>query len=686
MKQPLRFLLALGALVLGFTAPAQAAEPAPAKTYTAALLVSNRAGKAYDAKIPVLEDLLTARLTDLGLNIVSREIVVDNLRKFDPATASSARLADSLEAQLSDQSSAIRLAQGLGVDYLLVASITSYSENKKRIKAYGQTLNNHEHTLRVTYKILDAQTGGSVTGDVARASRIEQGTANVAGDGLDSTQAQPSAPSAGALSAPTGGSNDDALAEVAKRYEKAVALVVLVNGDKLTPMATAWAIDPSTFATNAHVSAPVSEVLAKGGTAYVVLNRNPDRRFRILKATTHPRYEKTPANLDGRRPAVPSYDVGLLHVEGSTDVWFPIAAPAELARVDSGYRIAYLGFPMEGLAGGGVDPRSPVATMQSGIITSATDWWQSKADYAQRLLIQHNLGATGGASGSPIFNPRGEVVALLNAGNIIGQIVMTPAGPSMQRAPSAALVNFGQRVDVLGDIYRLKVSTASADNSGAATFAVAADGTGSASAPVSSSGFSAINEGLFDDLLDETTEKIASSLRARIAAGRIAAPKAASKLVTITIKPEAADLFIPDVRINAENVVTIGESKFKVTPFAATVEVDGVAVGTAPGQVTLKPGFSRLRLTREGFETWERTINATEGQVLTVAMKMSDEGYQRFIEATAFLNALKNNAKLTDAQVKVLEGHAKSLENSFFRVDTKENFRFILPEGYREVK
>lgn len=114
--------------------------------------------------------------------------------------------------------------------------------------------------------------------------------------------------------------------------------------------------------------------------------------------------------------------------------------------------------------------------------------------------------------------------------------------------------------------------------------------------------------------------------------------------------------------------------------------MDGVAVGTAPGQVTLKPGFSRLRLTREGFETWERTINATEGQVLTVAMKMSDEGYQRFIEATAFLNALKNNAKLTDAQVKVLEGHAKSLENSFFRVDTKENFRFILPEGYREVK
>lgn len=681
MKHFLRLLVALGAVTLGISSLfAQAAEP---KTYTAALLVTNRAGKAYDAKIPVLEDLLTSRLTDLGLNIVSREIVVDNLRKFDAATASSPRLADSLEAQLSDQSSALRLAQGLGVDYLLVASITSYSENKKRVQAYGNTLNNHEHTLRVSYRILDAQSGGSVTGDVARASRLEQGTAHVAGDGLDSTQAATRPGVSGPVPTAQSSSNDDALAEVAKRYEKAVGLVVLVNGDRLTPMATAWAIDASTFATNAHVSQPVSDVIAKGGTAYVVLNRNPDRRFRILKATTHPRYEKTPANLDGRRPAVPTYDVGLLHIEGRTDVWFPIASTAELHRVDSGYRIAYLGFPMEGLAGGGVDPRSPVATMQSGIITSATDWWQSKAEFAQRLLIQHNLGATGGASGSPIFNPRGEVVALLNAGNIIGSVTMSANGqPSVTRAPSAALVNFGQRVDVLGDIYKLSSTGGSADSSGASAYAVT---TGGASAPVSSAGFSAINEGLFDDLLDETTEKIANSLRARIAAGRIAAPKAAASLVTITIKPEAADLFIPDVRINAENVVTIGESKFKVTPFAATVEVDGVAVGTAPGQVTIKPGFSRLRLTREGFETWERTINATEGQVLTVAMKMSDEGYRRFKEATAFLNELKNEAKLTDAQVKVLEGHAKSLENSFFRVDTKENFRFILPDNYKEL-
>ncbi len=71
--------------------------------------------------------------------------------------------------------------------------------------------------------------------------------------------------------------------------------------------------------------------------------------------------------------------------------------------------------------------------------------------------------------------------------------------------------------------------------------------------------------------------------------------------------------------------------------------------------------------------------------MLAIAMTMSEDGLRRFRESTAFLNALRNGAKLTDAEVKVLEGQAKALENSFFRVDTKENFRFILPERYREV-
>ncbi len=416
MKLP-RLLALVCALGLAFPAFAQSsvttertaeATATATKTYSAALVVSNRAGAAYDEKIAPLEDLLSARLTDLGFSLISREIVTSGLRNFvppsapvsrDPVTTTTAAAAASsdsgaivaasatttvtgqnpsaaAEAAFLDQTSALRLAQNLGADYLIHASITSYAETKRTTTAYGNMLNNYDYTLRVAYKVLDAQGGGSLTGDVAKATRTEQA--------------------------------------------------------------------------NAH---------------------------------------------------------------------------------------------------------------------------------------------------------------------------------------SSSLVG-----------------------------------------------------GIFDDLLDETTTQIVSSLRTRRDAGRIAAAKPAAKAVTITLAVEAADLFIPDVRIDAENVVSVGESKFKVTPLNATVEVDGVAVGTAPGPLTLKPGFSRLRLSREGFQTWERTINAVEGQTLTVALTMTEAGLARFKQSTAFLNELKTKAKLTDAEVKEIEGKAKALENSFFKVDTKENFRFILPDRYKELE
>lgn len=381
MKQSLRLLAILCLANFGLTAlSAQSAETATPKTYSAAIVVSNRADAKFDEKVSALEDLLSARLTDLGFSLVSRELVTGNLRTFTPPSAAkdaaSAAASAAAEAAFLDQSSALRLAQNLGVDYLLHASITSYGDSKRTVTAYGNTINNHEYTLRVSYKLLDASAGGSLTGDVAKATRTEQG--------------------------------------------------------------------------NASSSATIT--------------------------------------------------------------------------------------------------------------------------------------------------------------------------------------------------------------------------------------------GIFDDLLDEASQQIAASLKTRVATGRIAAAKPVAKQVSITINIEAGDLFIPDVRIGAENVVTLGESKFKVAPLNATVEVDGVAVGTAPGKITLRPGFSRLRLSREGYEPWERTISATEGQVLTVALIMTPAGLARFNESTAFINDLKNGAKLTDAQVKVLEGQAKSLENSYFRVDTKENFRFILPGGYNEVK
>lgn len=252
-----------------------------------------------------------------------------------------------------------------------------------------------------------------------------------------------------------GGDSDVRLAEAAKNYEQAVGLVVMIvdskDGQRSLPMATAWAIGPHVFATNSHVAQPVQESLAKGGTTFIVINRHPEIRFRVTKAVVHPKFGEPLENAVGRKPAVAAYDVGLLYVDAEVPLTFKLASGAALQKIDSGARIAYLGFPMEGMAGGGVDFRNPVATMQSGIVTAVTDYFLSKAEFKDGLLLQHSLGAAGGASGSPIFNGAGEVVGILCGGNIVGQVDM--ASGQAERAPSAVMVNFAQRVDVLKDIY-----------------------------------------------------------------------------------------------------------------------------------------------------------------------------------------------------------------------------------------
>ncbi len=339
------------------TTTTQAEREAVSKTYKAAVFVSNRAGKAYDDKVASLEDYVTAQITDLGVSVISRETASSAVASLDPNAKTNAT-----DKALADGTSAVRLAQTLGADYLLQITLTGFDANARTIDAYGVKAVNVANTLRVTYKILDGASGASLTADTVKVSKLVQ---------------------------------------------------------------------------------------------------------------------------------------------------------------------------------------------QSETSVSA-------------------------------------------------------------------------QADVL------------------------------------------------DELLSDASKKVAASLKTRIDAGRITAPAAAQGLVTITIQTEAADLTIPDVRIGVENTVTISESKLKVSPLSVTVEVDGIAVGSAPGDITVKPGLSKLRVTREGFKPWERTVNFLKGQKLTVALELSEEGYARWKDSTAFLNGLKNGAKLTDGEVKVLEGKAKSLEQSGFKVDTKD--------------
>jgi hypothetical protein len=67
-------------------------------------------------------------------------------------------------------------------------------------------------------------------------------------------------------------------------------------------------------------------------------------------------------------------------------------------------------------------------------------------DLAQKLLVQHSIPTTGGASGSPIFNANGNVIAIHSANNY--QFI---AGSS-ERIVSGAQVHYAQRVDLVREL------------------------------------------------------------------------------------------------------------------------------------------------------------------------------------------------------------------------------------------
>ena len=181
---------------------------------------------------------------------------------------------------------------------------------------------------------------------------------------------------------------------------------------------------------------------------------------------------------------------------------------------------------------------------------------------------------------------------------------------------------------------------------------------------------------IINELLDDASVKVAESLGKK----QIIQPPQKPHLVEITVACGMQDLAqlpitIPDVRLTEDNRVVIENNTLEVQVLDATVELNGTVIGSAPGSFKASPGLSKIRISREGFKDWERTINVLAGLKLKVALQMSEAGYARWKDNTAFLHHLKNDEKLTDAEVKVLEGAAQLLRQSGFRVDVKGDIK-----------
>jgi S1-C subfamily serine protease len=224
---------------------------------------------------------------------------------------------------------------------------------------------------------------------------------------------------------------------------------------------TAWVIGPGLLATNAHIVTGVEDEAKKKGKAYVRANFPPYETHEITETIAHPHYDRfaklvrqyAAVGPDGRlMGSALAYDVGLLRVSATARLAPPLkVAPTErLHSLTAGDEIGYVGYPSERMTAGGFNISAPTPQTHIATITAVTDFFLSETGVAERFLIQHSLPGTGGASGSPVFNRRGEVIGLFNAGNFlrIGDV----------RVPGV-LVNFAQRVDLVTEIIDVKPET-----------------------------------------------------------------------------------------------------------------------------------------------------------------------------------------------------------------------------------
>lgn len=246
---------------------------------------------------------------------------------------------------------------------------------------------------------------------------------------------------------------------VLQQARDSVYLVLAHDASGEIGQGTAWVVGEGVMATNAHV-AEIFYELQPGQDLLVRSPVEPYASHKVLRIELHPGYRAFSERMAEFGPVVKAlgqqvmdagligaYDVALMYVDNADQLGkpLPLASKDSLKKLDAGSPIAYIGYPMENMAMTALTA-APTPQSKIGNITTVTDYFNIRRKDGENQLIQHDVGATGGASGSPMINAKGEVVAVLSAVNFI----FLSSGEA--RIPSGASINFAQRSDLVQEL------------------------------------------------------------------------------------------------------------------------------------------------------------------------------------------------------------------------------------------
>jgi hypothetical protein len=169
-------------------------QPRPARK--TAIFVDNRAGAQLNENVLRFEDHVSARVGGDAFEVISKEDVVKALKMYPENGGAVFKalfdgernaLGTKEDRKLTGDTSALRLSQNMGADYLLMVALDSFNSETKHYKTAEVDVVNKVYTLRGTYKLLDGVTGGTIGGLPVRASKTIRESANLSVDNTDVT-------------------------------------------------------------------------------------------------------------------------------------------------------------------------------------------------------------------------------------------------------------------------------------------------------------------------------------------------------------------------------------------------------------------------------------------------------------------------------------------------------------------